>query len=287
MGEEIDCRICLNHTPNSEQLIQPCKCYSSYVHESCLQRWRQENIRNDKYNQCEICHANYIIHRNVPKENFLIKITYANRNHFVRGQYGERDNNIPFIFPFYLLTLSTTFISYFADELLNKNSIYFFIGEKKNQLFIKELNMLPMGWVIYYSGLSVYLLSSSILLSMLCMPICKINRKSKYYKQMLYSYIGYIFYIMCYPINIIISYRIMGWISTFVLVNIMYFFTSYFATYIFLESHNKNILLLNRDIAENILSFNYSELETIGIHDSVSEESICDILEEGISKENK
>ena len=50
MGEEIDCRICLNHTPNSEQLIQPCKCYSSYVHESCLQRWRQENIRNDKYN---------------------------------------------------------------------------------------------------------------------------------------------------------------------------------------------------------------------------------------------
>ena len=54
-------------------------------------------------------------------------------------------------------------------------------------------------------------------------------------------------------------------------VNIVYFFTSYFAVISFIESHNKTILFMNRDNTENIVSFNYRELETIDIQAEESE----------------
>ena len=41
-----ECRICLMNDED-ESLIQPCRCSTSYVHESCLQRWRLTNINND------------------------------------------------------------------------------------------------------------------------------------------------------------------------------------------------------------------------------------------------
>ena len=271
MEEEVDCRICLNHTENSEQLIQPCACSSSYVHQSCLQRWRRQNINNHKYHKCEICNARYIIERNVSPETFSIEITYANRNHFVRGRYGRTDNNIPFVFPFYLIILSTTFISYCADELLDQNTVSFINGGEKNSTFTRKISVFPMGWVVYYSSFSSFLILNSILLGMLTMPICKMNRKIKYYKLMFHSYCMFTIFTLCYPMNIIFSYKIMNSISTFMLVNIIYFFTSYFATISFIESHNKTILLMNRDNTENIVSFNYRELESIDIQSEETE----------------
>ena len=88
---------------------------------------------------------------------------------------------------------------------------------------------------------------------------------------MFHSYFMFTIFTLCYPMNIIFSYRIMNSISTFMLVNIIYFFTSYFATISFIESHNKTILLMNRDNTENIVSFNYRELESIDIQSEETE----------------
>ena len=69
MNEGRECRICLIGD-EEEELIQPCRCSTAFVHESCLQKWREENRDNEKYNQCEICKADYIVHRRFPKETF-------------------------------------------------------------------------------------------------------------------------------------------------------------------------------------------------------------------------
>ena len=34
-----ECRICMVGS-DEESLIQPCRCNTAYVHESCLQKWR-------------------------------------------------------------------------------------------------------------------------------------------------------------------------------------------------------------------------------------------------------
>ena len=52
MNEGRECRICLIGN-DEEELIQPCRCSTAFVHESCLQKWREENRDNEKYNQCE------------------------------------------------------------------------------------------------------------------------------------------------------------------------------------------------------------------------------------------
>ena len=47
-----ECRICLSDSNDEESLIQPCRCNTAYVHESCLQKWRIENIDNEKITNC-------------------------------------------------------------------------------------------------------------------------------------------------------------------------------------------------------------------------------------------
>ena len=72
-----ECRICLDG--DSEELgnlISPCKCSGSqnYIHEKCLQRWRDENIHSEKRNTCEICKTKFQIIQDHPRETYMIKM---------------------------------------------------------------------------------------------------------------------------------------------------------------------------------------------------------------------
>ena len=76
MNDGRECRICMIGD-DEEELIQPCRCTTAYVHESCLQKWREENIDNERYNHCEICKADYLIRREFPKETFELEKTFS------------------------------------------------------------------------------------------------------------------------------------------------------------------------------------------------------------------
>ena len=71
METQKECRICMIGS-DEESLIQPCRCVTSYVHESCLQKWRNVNTDNEKYIKCEICQADYVVLRDYPTETFEI-----------------------------------------------------------------------------------------------------------------------------------------------------------------------------------------------------------------------
>ena len=66
-----ECRICLEN--GEAALITPCNCRGSqkYVHLECLNKWRVENINNEKYTNCEICKRKYNIRRFFKSEIFL------------------------------------------------------------------------------------------------------------------------------------------------------------------------------------------------------------------------
>ena len=69
----IECRICLEDSTN-EQLISPCGCdgTAKWVHESCLQRWREENVSNDNARRCEICNVHYF-----QSTNYMMRIDWS------------------------------------------------------------------------------------------------------------------------------------------------------------------------------------------------------------------
>ena len=59
------CRICLES--DEGEMIAPCNCIgdTKYVHRECLNKWRLENIDNDKFSKCEICQEDYAIINNL------------------------------------------------------------------------------------------------------------------------------------------------------------------------------------------------------------------------------
>ena len=47
MNDGRECRICMIGD-EEEELIQPCRCTTAYVHESCLQKWRENAEESEK-----------------------------------------------------------------------------------------------------------------------------------------------------------------------------------------------------------------------------------------------
>lgn len=56
------CRICLD-TENLNDMISPCRCSggSAFVHRSCLDHWRSENIGGKGFKVCNVCQFEYVI----------------------------------------------------------------------------------------------------------------------------------------------------------------------------------------------------------------------------------
>lgn len=100
--ENYICRICLDDEDDITKLINPCRCSGSskYVHIDCLKQWRliSERDGNDGRDKCMECKTEYIIRKNIERENIL----NIDKGRLLRGLYY-----IPIIF---------TIPLYFADE---------------------------------------------------------------------------------------------------------------------------------------------------------------------------
>ena len=73
-----ECRVCLDGEENDliGHLITPCACSGSqrYVHDRCLERWRQENSGGVSYARCQICRTPYEIERRYPEETLTVRV---------------------------------------------------------------------------------------------------------------------------------------------------------------------------------------------------------------------
>lgn len=71
------CRICFDDSIE-EPLIYPCKCVGTikFVHNSCLNRWRQQNIDNYRHDRCEICDHTYSIQRQPIIQSLILKRSF-------------------------------------------------------------------------------------------------------------------------------------------------------------------------------------------------------------------
>jgi hypothetical protein len=76
---EKECRFCLDeHETKSNRLISPCSCKGTqkYVHEVCLNGWRNLNKESINYTNCNECNVKYIISSKYPIEKCVANITW-------------------------------------------------------------------------------------------------------------------------------------------------------------------------------------------------------------------
>jgi hypothetical protein len=78
--ELIECRICFEEETDYNPFINPCRCRgtSKYVHISCLNEWRNENIYRPAYDICMECRYRYKYTNLYPSEaNSIINVNFG------------------------------------------------------------------------------------------------------------------------------------------------------------------------------------------------------------------
>lgn len=246
-----ECRICLMR--GDEDLISPCNCCGTqkYVHQSCLNRWREENINNEKYYSCEICKREFKILNNYKPETLIYRsefkipcpvVLYVLFNYFFAGVIWSVDvfNDYESLNIITLWNQNTNFFSFLND---NPETVIYFSDIAS----------------CYYVGFSIFSISMVHLLVHLCFVLFYIHRKVVYFKN--FSF--FLFFYIISSLNIYIgylSYIIFKDKFAFILALGISSMNNYLNIHRILKKHNNIVVKMNKEINKQIiLSLNENE----------------------------
>lgn len=170
----MECRYCLEGDV-IENLVSPCKCSgtSKYIHPDCLNRWRNENIDNDFYNNCIECKSEYQ-YEYIKREYLYIPVG-NNYKMFYLLLYGFGVLINSYIFNFNNIkykNITTTYDNTFHFTVLVlisniSQNIFFYFGflffilfVRKKKLYIKR--MYKQNLILMINFLQILLFLSNI-----------------------------------------------------------------------------------------------------------------------------
>jgi len=245
--EKKECRICFDEGTDDDPLISPCKCKgtSAYVHKSCLSNWRNFNRNSEAWNICMECHAEYIISRKYPIENFLYDTRYKLPViYFSESMFGFSGGLL-----IWYIEYNT---DYLAVKMLNFNN------EEKNEIIIQDLlknGLIPQ--VFYYNF--TFLFISIFFCIRFYYNYNKIKRKNIYWKQM-----KTLFYSnLIFNLHFVFLYYIFLWNNLEIIFynfsTVLTFLIPY-SHYKMLKHHNIVIRDMNAENEEEVLSFIHNPL---------------------------
>jgi len=238
-----ECRICFE-TNYEEELISPCNCCGSYkyVHQTCLNKWRQENINNERYRKCEVCKRDFKIINDYKLETLIYTMS----------------RNIACKLPIYL------FIIYFLggaiwaidifDDYQSINIISLGYSDKDFKSKIADYNNLDFNGfsAFYYSGFGVVSFSMIYFFSHILIVFCNVNRKYTYCKR----FFPFAIFYLLGSLNIYIaylSYIIFNSIKLFIITLCASSINNYTNIYRLANKHNKIIEGLNNEIKNQVI----------------------------------
>ena len=179
-----ECRICLD-ADNEEfgNLISPCKCSGSqkYVHEQCLQRWRDENLNRHNRDNCEICKTDFHIIQDHQKEIYIMRIY-----------------NGPWTPPMLYYLVSSTMFAICLDQYdmySNYITIHLITPDSMNKKLLYLLQTDRIYSILYYTSFSSYLFAITYLTMFGFCTICCIYRFLRYWKYYFPLFLSH--YLLC------------------------------------------------------------------------------------------
>jgi len=182
--QERQCRICFEEEAEDNILIYPCLCNgtSKYIHNKCLNRWRQQNIDKIAFFRCMECHFPYNILYKFPKETF--KFSQHNISKFTEPWS---------LFSFNILVFAASLFFNSADRSIRFQLIHAFDLKPRTE-FISILKENSLYASFFYFSFMASILNI-ILHSAFFLQIC-INLKThrRYLKNTFLFYIIHILY---------------------------------------------------------------------------------------------
>lgn len=248
-----DCRICLEPDV-STNLISPCKCAgtSKYVHETCLQRWRQNNRENQRSQSCEICNFNYIIIRESPLETYFI-----------------RRRKIPVCMEI-IISIGISIIMSDMISVIDKNNDYFAVdmfgfnnNNKRIQIYFNRSEVLIWS---YYQNVWCFF-QTIILYSLFTLrTVTKVKNKCLYLREIKYSLLSSV---LCGIQILYLSLLSNTHVGLFEIIFMMGSIASLFSFALFLrhvDNHNNVLRIMNRmNVGERIVSQTEPEPHTTNV----------------------
>lgn len=247
---EKECRICMmenNYETGENTLIQPCRCITSYVHESCLQKWRDENIHNKKYKQCEICRANYVFIRDYPIETFEL--------------YSRNNGVVPIccMYGLYLSLGSLVFVIF--DICLDQISLVILNGGDKNDKLINTLDDNGgLNWITYYISYTSYIYCMLFFVFIFNGVRTNVHRKKLYIKKTRLEYFILFIGSWTYFYNYYIFYKAFDSFDIYMGASLVSVMVNFFIMRRVGQIHHRTIMELNDNNTESIISVRYNPL---------------------------
>ena len=246
MVDTYTCRICLMDEIDESLLIQPCRCSTAYVHEECLQQWRNQDIDSDNYRRCEICHQEYTIYQRYPRETFRFKAI-------------EKYKGYTILYFYFMVLFGSSISLIFIDFIFNKTSI-FLLTHDENTDFLKDKDDYDIIWFIYYLSYASYILSMLFYVYMFYIYISKIKRKMVYLNKTIVSSTFRFLLTWNYFYNYLIFYKLFLSLDMYSMASFCCIFINYKIMMKQIKKHNKTILIMNAENPESIISFNFNPM---------------------------
>ena len=239
------CRICLIDENEDEILIQPCHCMTGYVHETCLQQWRAHNTTNDNYLRCEICHAEYVIHRMYPTETFYFK--------------SIENTKCGYFSLYFIMVFTGQIFVTFLDFFLNNVSVNILTFGAQNTFNDNH----AVVWFIYYLNYSSYIECMFFFVYFVYKIVTEIKRKKYYLKKTIALSIIHFALGWSYFYNYYIFYKGFDNINVYLTASMWTVVVNGYIIKNQMVNHNKIIKTMNIDNVESIISFNFNPVIAI------------------------
>lgn len=240
--EEPECRICFEEETNENQFIWPCRCRgtSKYVHQNCLDTWRNENIDREAFGMCMECRYRY---------KFVSKYPY---------EFGSK---IPTNF---MMILISSFVipicmSYPIASInkANDNTIIKFYSAHNSSFFLyMNYSQDYYDTINYDICYNIILFHQTLLFVILynLYVLCNVHRKCRYYKYLK----PYIPFHLVYIFKCIILLKIVDptstWLTAFLMFTFFIGLIEPFYYMLIIKRHNNILYLLdleNKYILQN------------------------------------
>jgi len=240
-----ECRICLEDD-TIENMISPCRCSGTggYVHERCLQKWRQECIDNpEKYNKCELCKEEYVIVRENPPETCFMFKVYPRSAQYWLG-----------VVAIWVISVSIGVMDFATNFPTLRITV------KRNVTGRMRMTLTRNTWSVisYYQSMAGFLFSLMVLSFTKICSMCFVQQRCRYHKEMICHDFNYIFAILSYPLLILLSYDL-GDISLLCSAGAFTILVNVPCSYLYIKNHNETLTRINtRYCKEKILNTTYN-----------------------------
>tara|TARA_Y100000389_G_scaffold192809_1_gene220740 strand:- start:687 stop:1739 length:1053 start_codon:yes stop_codon:yes gene_type:complete len=236
-NEYNECRLCYEESTQENPFLFPCKCAGTmkFIHEKCLNQWRNENIDNMNFHKCNQCNAFY--QKSFPKpmeKYFLFSYKY---NILLRFYF-------PALFMFIILTFYNDYNGRITDLIKYDKS-----GNITSLIKNSEYN-----FTVYYFGFSMNCSIDLFFIYYIALMLNCINNRCKFINKIKYDLLSKIFFSNGFFLLMAMFIPNQSYSVFFILLNIYIILSPIYAHLIYSDTKK---VIKEMNIENKVIIFNY------------------------------